>query len=146
MKVDLKHCSGCTACKEICPINAIEMRADEHGFVYPVINETSCIHCGKCEQVCACMKVYYPEDSNFETFAYIHKDKNVLRNSSSGGLFTGITDVVLECGGVIYGAAFDNELQVHHKRADNKQQRDAMRGSKYVQSYLDDTLQSIKED
>ncbi len=146
MKVDLKHCSGCTACKEICPVNAIEMRADEHGFVYPVTDETLCIHCGKCEQVCACIKTNYTDNTNFKTFAYIHRDKNVLRNSSSGGLFTGITDVVLECRGVIYGAVLDEELRVHYKRADNSQQRDAMRGSKYVQSYLDDTFRSIKED
>lgn len=46
-------CCGCTACYSICPVNAIEMRPDEEGFLYPVVDATKCIRCYKCLSVCA---------------------------------------------------------------------------------------------
>ena len=48
----LKECSGCAACKNICPRNAISMKEDEKGFRYPRINSESCINCKLCEKVC----------------------------------------------------------------------------------------------
>ena len=47
-----KECCGCTACTTVCPQNAISMKADEEGFLYPVINEENCIECKLCIQVC----------------------------------------------------------------------------------------------
>ena len=32
------------------------MQEDEYGFVYPKIDDTKCIHCGLCEQVCERIK------------------------------------------------------------------------------------------
>ena len=32
------NCCGCYACKNVCPVNAIEMRIDKYGFWYPEIN------------------------------------------------------------------------------------------------------------
>ncbi len=46
------NCSGCSACANICPKNAISMEPDEEGFLYPVIHLESCVSCGKCEKVC----------------------------------------------------------------------------------------------
>ena len=51
LRVDIKQkteCSGCTACSKVCPTQAITMKPDELGFVYPVIDEAKCINCGKC--------------------------------------------------------------------------------------------------
>lgn len=47
-----ENCCGCTACKYICPVNAIEMQSDSEGFTYPAINNSLCVCCGKCLQVC----------------------------------------------------------------------------------------------
>lgn len=47
------HCCGCTACKAICPVHAIEMKKDEEGFLYPNIDEQKCVRCYKCMSVCA---------------------------------------------------------------------------------------------
>lgn len=46
-------CCGCGACSSICPTGAIAMKADEKGFLYPVIEETVCIRCQRCLNVCA---------------------------------------------------------------------------------------------
>lgn len=45
-------CCGCSACYSICSINAIKMKADEEGFLYPEIAESDCVGCGRCKIVC----------------------------------------------------------------------------------------------
>ncbi len=37
--VDSQKCSGCTACKAVCPVNAIKMGIDEEGFYVPVVEK-----------------------------------------------------------------------------------------------------------
>lgn len=46
------QCCGCTACYAICPVSAIEMKSDEEGFFYPLVDEKKCINCGMCKKVC----------------------------------------------------------------------------------------------
>lgn len=48
-----ENCCGCTACYAICPSQAISMQPDEEGFLYPIIDHTSCIRCYQCLNVCA---------------------------------------------------------------------------------------------
>lgn len=40
-----KDCCGCSLCYNICPKNAIEMKEDECGYIYPIIDEKKCIKC-----------------------------------------------------------------------------------------------------
>lgn len=47
-----EECCGCTACYAICPRSAIEMISDEEGFLYPKIDETKCISCFRCLNIC----------------------------------------------------------------------------------------------
>ena len=47
-----EQCCGCTACYAICPKEAITMRSDNKGFVYPIINDEKCIKCYQCTKVC----------------------------------------------------------------------------------------------
>lgn len=47
-----EECCGCTACYSICPKEAISMVADKEGFEYPVIDESRCINCYRCLEVC----------------------------------------------------------------------------------------------
>lgn len=49
---DRSECCGCTACAAVCPRDAITMEPDEEGFLYPVVDITSCIRCRKCEEAC----------------------------------------------------------------------------------------------
>lgn len=47
-----EQCCGCSACRAICPSQAIVMIEDEEGFEYPKIDESRCIRCGLCVGVC----------------------------------------------------------------------------------------------
>jgi len=140
-------CCGCSACVNICPKGAISMEEDEEGFLYPVIDEEICIDCGLCQKVCD-FKNGRLEKSELENKAYAarHKDEEVLLKSSSGGMFTAISDLCLENGGVVYGAAFDEDFNVYHKRTTTKEERNTLRGSKYVQSDIGDIFAQVKKD
>ena len=46
------ECTGCSACKNICPKNAIEMVCDNEGFEYPIVDKNKCVNCNLCNKVC----------------------------------------------------------------------------------------------
>ncbi len=139
-------CCGCSACMNSCPENAITMQPDEEGFLYPVIDDGKCLDCGICKLVCAFQssQTSLPVRKVPSVYAVKHKSDAVRQLSSSGGAFTAISDLVLEKGGIVYGAAFDDHFQVHHKAASNPTERNEFRGSKYVQSNMALIFHEIK--
>ena len=148
--VDIKHledCCGCTACANICPHGAIEMKPDALGFKYPKVDKLKCTECGLCEKVCA-FNDNYDTALNIKPLVFGARHKNIdeVMASRSGGAFVAISDYVLNHGGVVYGAGYDENFRVVHKRAVNKQQRDEFRGSKYVQSDLDGIFRQVRDD
>ena len=38
-----QDCCGCTACAAICPKDAIIMKEDNEGFLYPTVDKETCI-------------------------------------------------------------------------------------------------------
>ncbi|MDO5381702.1 MAG: Coenzyme F420 hydrogenase/dehydrogenase, beta subunit C-terminal domain [Eubacteriales bacterium] len=70
------------------------------------------------------------------TYAVKHIDNKIRFMSRSGGVFTAISDYILSLNGVIYGCVLDDELSAIHYRAESSEERDKMRGSKYIQSSL----------
>ena len=142
-----ENCCGCSACYNICPTKAISMRPDEEGFLYPVIDQALCIDCQNCVGICPIIRDgSYKEEDIPDFFVAKHKSEDVLMKSTSGGIFTALSNAVLAQGGVIYGVDYDNEFRVLHKRAGNYEQRDRMRISKYVQSDIRDIFQQVKKD
>ena len=85
------------------------------------------------------------EGSNMLVFAVKHKDEFTRANSRSGGIFTAISDQFLN-GGVVYGCIMGTQYKAVHIRATTKEQRDLMRGSKYIQSDIGDSFKNIKTD
>ena len=79
-------------------------------------------------------------------YAVKHKNESIRLLSRSGGIFTAVTDVVLDQGGYIYGAAFTDGFQVKHKRATTVEERNSFRTSKYVQSDITGVYGQIKCD
>ena len=141
-----KDCCGCRACEQICPKQAIAMVEDDKGFRYPVINYDICNQCGLCDDVCAFNENYKGHGDNPAVYAVKNKNEAVRSTSSSGGMFTAISDKILEDGGIVYGAGYKDRLYVCHKRAVTKQQRDEFKGSKYVQSDIGNSFVQVKKD
>lgn len=81
-----------------------------------------------------------------QVYAVRHRDDSVRMSSRSGGIFTALSDIVLENKGVIYGCVLNKEFQAEHFRAETRQERDRMRGSKYIQSNVGDTFKAVKDD
>lgn len=75
-----------------------------------------------------------------------HKNEEVRMNSRSGGIFTALSDYILEHDGIVYGCILNDDLKAVHIRATTKLERDKMRGSKYVQSDLGDVFDKVKQD
>ena len=140
-----KKCCGCSACHDICPVNAIQMKADREGFLYPVVDEEKCTKCGICEKVCPAME--QPEfNGEPEMYAVQLKDIAALNRSQSGGGFWAIAKPVLDDGGIVYGAGFDENLRVVYKRADTPEKAQEFHGSKYVQADATGIFSQAKED
>ncbi len=125
-----RKCTGCRACEKICPKGAIIMKEDAEGFLYPETDEEKCVNCDLCRQICP--SVNRMNGSRGEITAAIHMDDDKRMNSSSGGAFIALAEAILENGGVVYGAAFDEDFKVHHIEVSDPQNLKRLRGSKYV--------------
>lgn len=142
--VDRKWCSGCSACMSVCPADAIKMEKDEEGFLYPKINETLCIKCGKCAEVCFhhknmnCVKDILPE-----CYVYQSENEKVKESSSSGGAFFELGRAFLRMGGAVCGCVFDERLRAIHILSDSLSDLARMQGSKYVQSDMKNCFREI---
>ena len=122
MLKDKEKCCGCGACYNICPKNAITMKANEEGFVYPVIDRGKCINCGLCTEVCSFepMGEYKP----MEVYAAAEKSNSILQKSASGGIFASCAREILKKKGVVFGSALEYShgyLHVHHIAIENIQ-------------------------
>ena len=79
-------------------------------------------------------------------YAVKHKKEDVLAASQSGGIFTALSDKILEENGVIYGCVLDENHCAVHVRAEDESGRNRMRGSKYIQSRVGYAFRSVKAD
>ena len=132
------ECTGCGACVSICPVDAIAMKPDEEGFLYPAVDAEKCIGCNLCEKRCPVGKPL--NEHRQHIYGVHHKDEQVRGASSSGGVFTALARETLARGGVVFGAAFDEALRVEHIGAFDETELSGMRGSKYVQSDAADAI------
>ena len=153
-KDEIKHinitskedCCGCTACKNICPKSAIEMKQDEEGFLYPHINKDKCIDCGLCKKACPILNKEKNNKIEQKGFIFQYKDKEIRKESTSGGFFTAIAEYTLNNNGVVYGVSLDKDFVAKHERVTKKDDLWKFRNSKYVQSDPNETFKQVKDD
>lgn len=119
-ELENNKCTGCQLCYNICPVGAIMMQENEEGYLHPIIND-KCINCGLCAENCPQLrKAYGFVDGNI-CFA-IQCDDQIRNRCSSGGVFKALADKILEEGGVVCGAAFDEsqhylrQVMIHDKK------------------------------
>lgn len=141
---DKAQCCGCTACRCVCPVGAIQMAMDREGFFYPTVDTVQCIRCGRCITVC-------PYQSSAKLIASIcsshlaiqTKEEQKRVESTAGGAFSLIAEEVLKRHGLVYGAGY-KEMEVCHKAAYTEEELRELVGSKYVQSKLENTFFEIR--
>ena len=138
---DKERCTGCFACQNICPSNAIELKEDEGGCLYPVISE-KCTECGLCRKVCPSLNPVEFKSPK-KAYAAYSKNENIRKTSASGGLSAMIAQAF---DGIVYGAAFDGDLNVNHIRVENKADLPRLQNSKYVHSHINKAYTEVKQD
>lgn len=143
---DTAECCGCEACFNICPVSAITMREDQRGFTYPHIDIKKCIDCDLCVKVCAFSKPNSTKYFTNESICYAAQNLNVaqLKNSASGGAFSAMAQYVIENGGEVWGAAWDNDMKLTHIPIRSSDKIIKLQGSKYVQSSIGEAFKKIK--
>lgn len=137
------NCCGCSACASICPKHCIVMQADNEGFLYPNVDGDACVNCGLCEKVCNELHPYDRREP-LKVFAAINNDEEVRLKSSSGGIFHILAESVINEGGVVFGARFDENWQVVIDYTEDMKGMEAFMGSKYVQSRVANAYKDAK--
>ena len=141
-------CTGCGACLNVCPTNAIEMKVSAEGFEVPVIDEEKCIKCGKCLRVCHALEFPKAMSQNIEEAYYgrIKDNEEVLNYSSSGGIYYLLAKNVIDNGGITYGAVLNKENWEVTHMSNAESSLKAQMKSKYVQSSTYKSFKKIEED
>ena len=144
---DKSNCCGCTACASVCAHNAITMKPDGLGFLYPSVDMSKCTNCGLCDKICA-FNADYDKSLNVvpKVYAARLKDIHEVETSRSGAAFTAISEYVLGRKGVVYGAGYTDHFRVVHKRAATRHECCEFKGSKYVQSDLSGVFHEVRQD
>ena len=148
--IDKHKCTMCGACLNVCPVNAITVKEDDDGFAYPHINKDKCTNCGLCTKRCPAL---HPQNTSEIVeklptpvcYGGYSKNDEVREKSSSGGVFSILADYVLSKGGYVCGAKFVKGATLEHVIINNKEDLAPLRGSKYVQSNVNDVYKKIKK-
>ncbi len=143
---DKFQCTGCFACKSVCPKKCISIVEANDGFKYPEVNTQECIKCGKCRSVCPVRNKYKDDNTIPKTYAAINKNQNEKMKSSSGGIFPLLGQYILKENGVVYGAAFDENMKLKHIRIETEKDLPKLQGSKYIQSDMSGIYSLVNED
>jgi len=142
-----EECVGCNACVQACPRSCIGMKINHEGFWYPYIDESLCVNCGLCKEACPVNNDNLSQNRAIPlAFGAKNLDEGIRMRSSSGGVFSILANCILEKGGVVFGAVFNDCMRLQHVMVDGANDLDKLRGSKYVQSDTMDAFLEVKRE
>ncbi|MBD5584009.1 MAG: 4Fe-4S binding protein [Clostridia bacterium] len=143
---DPDNCTGCAACMNMCPMNAIEMIPSNYGFLRPKVDRDICIECGKCLHNCPLRKKprLYLRDRLTKAWAVWSTNPFTISRCSSGGMFALMAKWMFDQKGVVYGVAWDDDLVPIFKLAKNENELAPLFGSKYVQANVGYVYQDVR--
>ena len=141
------NCTGCCSCLNACPRNAIKMKEDHEGFLMPEVDSSKCIECGACVKSCPIISDVPNDNEQIDSFPKVYALWSYpdREKSSSGGAFSALARWTFEKGGVVFGAVLDNDFNCYHTVAESMDELVPLRGSKYIQSYIDDCYIKAKD-
>ena len=140
-------CTGCFACANACPKDAITLPPNFEGFYFPAIDVNKCVDCGLCDKVCPQINDNVAIHTMQGAYYGWSTDNDIRKESSSGGLFYYLATSVLNEGGVVYGASFNYEglVRLECHSTEEVSLKSLMR-SKYVQNYIGYAYRGIRRD
>ena len=145
---DKKDCCGCNACGDVCPKGAISFAADDEGFLYPKVDPAKCIKCGLCLKACPQIHADDIRTNEFKEpkcFVAVHKNLATRFDSTSGGAFSALANVIYRQGGYVGGAIWTEDFHITQYISDNKSDLPHLRSSKYAQSDAQGFYKAVKE-
>lgn len=147
---DKSKCCGCNACGDVCAKHSIAFKTDIEGFWYPEVNKDLCTDCGLCEKVCPVINIKELKKNDFpkpaHTIAAVNKNMRVRWNSTSGGAYTALAEAMLEQGGFVSGAIYNEGFTgVHNYVSNNPDDLEKLRSSKYLQSNAEGIYAEIRD-
>lgn len=145
-KLPEDKCTGCGTCVASCPFKAISMKEDNEGFLYPYIDPSKCKKCGLCEKRCPMLNVKKYRKNDFSIYAAYTKNKEILFNSSSGGIFYELASNIISLGGIVYGVTYDKIKGAYHIPVNKIENLKNIMGSKYLQANASLVFPKIKEE
>ncbi len=140
-----KNCCSCMACMNICPKQAIIRKHDENGFIFPQIIEDLCIECKLCKKVCVFQNKTVTGSEPISTYVAINKNKDILLSSTSGGIFGALASLILEKKGIVFGCAFNENMEAEHIAIESPLDIKKIQGSKYMLSNINTTYVEAKK-
>jgi len=140
-----QKCTGCFACINICPRKAINMKLNNEGFFYPNVDKEKCNNCNLCLKVCPAINNQINTNiSPKNVIAAKSLNKETQISSSSGGIFTELAKAIIKQKGVVFGVVFDKKI-AKHIFIDKIDDLKKIRGSKYLQSYVNNSFKEVKK-
>ena len=139
-------CSGCMACARECPTQCIHPVIDEEGFLYPKVDMSECIDCDNCVKICPFTHPDEYKSAPLKAYAAWSIDEDTRLKSATAGVFTTLAAKFIKDGGVVYGAAYGEDLSLSHVRIDKISDLHRIQSSKYFQSDITDIYESIQND
>ncbi len=136
-------CTACGACVSVCPKDALTLRYNSEGFYYPQVDRKLCIGHHLCEQVCHVITNESSQPSDVAQYMVKSNSEELVRLSSSGGVFSILAESVLGQGGVVYGARYNYKLERAEHASTDECDLSELRKAKYVESYLGDTFVGV---
>lgn len=146
-KLSPSECVLCGGCIDVCPTGAISFQKAYLDFCYPAVDLEKCVSCGLCEKTCPVLAADAAQGEKKpqpQVYAAKNPDADIRRNSSSGGVFRALAEQMLERGGYVCGAVFNEDFRVHHIVSNQEMDIRRMMGSKYAQSDLRGVYKKIK--
>lgn len=142
---DYEHCTGCSACTEICPHNCISMEYDNSLHCSPHIDSEKCISCGLCAKTCPVLNPKSAKDIVQYYYAAWHQDDSERMSSTSGGAGAAMVAQALDNGWFVSGAALIDGFHLKHIITNNAKESILLKGSKYLQSSTISVFRKIRE-
>ena len=145
----VRECTGCGACRLVCPVNAISMDYDRNGVFRPSINTERCTMCGFCLTVCYKFNQFDPENpfTDAEIIAVTNNYIDDMNSVTTAGVATRLAEHYYEQGYNVCGVRYDYDMDIsRHDIAASRVDILEFTGSKYMPSNTSRGFDKILKD